>query len=158
MQRMQDLSNPMSSFNPPKDGRAPLHFPPPSAEQVKNLPSYPTQNPPTIDLTTPNPCHATTSCQAPHPPQNTNLKTLHLRKTKIQTTLKPSPIFRTRILILKISPKIIKPIKIPRIPPLSHSYLKRLLSKSQLQMTLMPTVPSLITIRNRRDRGGQKKM
>ena len=26
MQRMQNLSNPISSFNPPRDGRPPLHF------------------------------------------------------------------------------------------------------------------------------------
>ena len=77
MQRMQDLPNPISSFDPPRDGRPPLHLPPPSAEQVQNLPSNPTQNPPTIDLTTPNPCHAT-SCQAPQHPQNTNLQTFHL--------------------------------------------------------------------------------
>ena len=32
MQRMQDGSNPVSSFNPPRDGRPPLHFPPPSKE------------------------------------------------------------------------------------------------------------------------------
>ena len=78
MQRMQDLSNPISSFNPPRDGRPPLHLPSPSAEQVQNLLSNPAQNPPTIDLTNPNPRHATTSCQAPHHPQNTNLKILHL--------------------------------------------------------------------------------
>ena len=65
MQRMQDGSNPVSSFNPPRDGRPPLHFPPPSTEQVQNLLSNPTQNPSTIDLTTPNLRHATTSCQAP---------------------------------------------------------------------------------------------
>ena len=78
MQRMRDLSNPISSFNPFRDGRPPLHFPPPSTEQVQNLLSNPTENPPTIDLTTPNPRHATTSCQAPHHPQNTNLQILHL--------------------------------------------------------------------------------
>ena len=32
MQRMQDLSNPISSFNPPRDGRPPIHFPPSSTE------------------------------------------------------------------------------------------------------------------------------
>ena len=42
MQRMQDGSNPFSSFNPPRDGRPPLHFPPSSTEQVQNLPSNPT--------------------------------------------------------------------------------------------------------------------
>ena len=77
IQRMRDGSNLVSSFNPPRDGRPPLHFPPSSTEQVQNLPSNPTQNPPTIDLTTPNPCHAT-SCQAPHHPKNTNLQILHL--------------------------------------------------------------------------------
>ena len=60
MQRMQDLANPISSFNPPRDGRPPLHFPPPSTEQVQNLLSNPTQNPPTIDLIIPNLRHATT--------------------------------------------------------------------------------------------------
>ena len=68
MQRMQDLSNRVSSFNPPRDGRPPLHYPPSSTEQVQNLLSNPIQNPPTIDLTTLYPHHATTSCQAPHPP------------------------------------------------------------------------------------------
>ena len=77
MQRMQDLSNRVSSFNPPRDGRPPLHLPPPSAEHVQNLLSNPSQNPPTIDLTTPNTRHATTSCQAPHHTQNTNLQILH---------------------------------------------------------------------------------
>ena len=32
MHRMQDLSNPISSFNPPRDGRPPLNFPPSSTE------------------------------------------------------------------------------------------------------------------------------
>ena len=82
MQRMQDLANPISSFNPPRDGRPLLHFPPPSTEQVQNLLFNPTQNPPTIDLTTPNPRHATTSCQAPHHPQNTNLQILHLSQNQ----------------------------------------------------------------------------
>ena len=72
MQRMRDLPNPISSFNPPRDGRPPLHFPPSNAEQVHNLLSNPAQNPPTIDSTTPNPRHTTTSCQAPHYPHNTN--------------------------------------------------------------------------------------
>ncbi|TMW85016.1 hypothetical protein EJD97_023925 [Solanum chilense] len=72
MQRMQDLPNPISSFNPPRDGRPPLHFPPPSTEQVQNLLSNPAQNPPTIDSTTPIHRHATASCQAPHHPHNTN--------------------------------------------------------------------------------------
>ena len=82
MQRMQDGSNPVSSFNPPRDGRPPLHFPPPSKEQAQNLLSNPTQNPLTVDLTTPNPRHATTSCQAPHHPQNTNLQFLHIPQNK----------------------------------------------------------------------------
>ena len=43
MQRMQDLPNPTSSFNPPRDGRPPLHFPPQNAEQVQNILSNPTQ-------------------------------------------------------------------------------------------------------------------
>ena len=77
MQRMQDLSNPISFFNPPRDDRPPLHFPPPSTEQVQNFLSNSTQNPPIIDSTIPNPRHATTSCQASHPPQNTNLQILH---------------------------------------------------------------------------------
>ena len=77
MQRMRDLPNPISSFNPPRDGRPPLHLLPSNAEQVQNILSNPTQNPPTIDLTTPNPRHAT-SCQAPQHPQNTNLQILHL--------------------------------------------------------------------------------
>ena len=77
IQRMQNLSNPISSFNPSRDGRPPLHFPPPSTEQVQNLLSNPTQNPPAIDLITPNPRDAT-SCQAPQHPQNTNLQILHL--------------------------------------------------------------------------------
>ncbi|TMW88869.1 hypothetical protein EJD97_017968 [Solanum chilense] len=34
MQRMRDLSNRVSSFNLPRDGRPPLHFPPSSTEQV----------------------------------------------------------------------------------------------------------------------------
>ena len=72
MQRMWDLPNPISSFNPPRDGRPPLHFPPSSTEQVQNLLSNPAQNPPTIDSTTPNPRHATTSCQAPYHPHDTN--------------------------------------------------------------------------------------
>ena len=46
MKRMQDLSNPISSFKHPRDGIPPLHFPPPSAEQVQNLPSSLAQNPP----------------------------------------------------------------------------------------------------------------
>ena len=37
MQRMQDGSNPVSSFNPPRDGRPPFHFPPSSTEQVQNF-------------------------------------------------------------------------------------------------------------------------
>ena len=78
MQRMQDGSNPVSSFNPPRDGRPPLHLPPPSAEHVQNLLSNPSQNPPTIDSTIPNPRHATTSCQVPHHPLNTNLQIFHL--------------------------------------------------------------------------------
>ena len=78
MERIQDLSNLVSSFNPPRYGRPPLHFTPPSTEQVQNLLSNPIQNPPTIDLTTPNPRNDTTLCQAPHHPQNTNLKILHL--------------------------------------------------------------------------------
>ena len=78
MQRMRDLPNPISSFNPPRDGRPPLHFPPSNAKQVQNLLSNPAQNPPTIDSTIPNPRHATTLCQAPHHPQNTNLQILHL--------------------------------------------------------------------------------
>ena len=72
MQRMRDLPNPISSFNPPRDGRPPLYFPPSNAEQVQDLLSNPAQNPPTIDSTIPNPHHATTSCQAPHHPHNTN--------------------------------------------------------------------------------------
>ena len=72
MRRMQDGSNTVSSFNPPRDGRPPLHFPPSSTEQVQNLLSNPAQNPPTIDSTTPNPRHATTSCQAPYHPHDTN--------------------------------------------------------------------------------------
>ena len=47
-------------------------------EHVQNLLSNPTQNPPIIDLPTSNPRHATTSCQAPQHPQNTNLQILHL--------------------------------------------------------------------------------
>ena len=43
IQRMQDLYNPISSFNPPRDGRPPLHFPPQNAEQVQNILSNPTQ-------------------------------------------------------------------------------------------------------------------
>ena len=82
MQRMQVGSNPVSSFNPLRDGRPPLHFPSPSTEQVQNLLSNPTQNPPTIDLTTSNLRHATTSCQAPRPPQNTNLQILHLSQNQ----------------------------------------------------------------------------
>ena len=78
MQSMRDLPNPISSFNPPRDGRPPLHSPPSNAEQVQNLLSNPAQNPPTIDSAIPNPRHATTSCQAPHHPQNTNLQILHL--------------------------------------------------------------------------------
>ena len=70
IQRMRDGSNPVSSFNPPRDGRPPL--PPSNAEQVQNLLSNPAQNPPTIDSTTPNPRHATTSCQAPYHPHDTN--------------------------------------------------------------------------------------
>ena len=76
IQRMRDGSNPVSSFNPPRDGRPPL--PPSNAEQVQNILSNPTQNPPTIDSTIPNPRHATTSYQAPQHPQNTNLQILHL--------------------------------------------------------------------------------
>ncbi|XP_069152548.1 uncharacterized protein [Solanum lycopersicum] len=76
IQRMRDGSNPVSSSNPPRDGRPPL--PPSNAEQVQNILSNPTQNPPTIDSTIPNPRHATTSYQAPQHPQNTNLQILHL--------------------------------------------------------------------------------
>ena len=77
LQRMQDESNPVSSFDPLRNGRPSLHFPPSNAEQVQNILSNPTQNSPTIDSTIPNPCHAT-SCQAPQRPQNTNPQILHL--------------------------------------------------------------------------------
>ena len=80
IQRMRDGSNPVSSFNPPRDGRPPL--PPSNAEQVQNILSNPPQNPPTIDSTIPNPRHATTLCQAPHHPQNTNLQILHLSQNQ----------------------------------------------------------------------------
>ena len=142
MQRMQDLSNRVSSFNPPRDGRPPLHYPPSSTEQVQNLLSNPIQNPPTIDLTTLYPHHATTSCQAPHRSHNTN-QILHLPRNQNNDPQNFLQNYQAN--------------QIPRIPPLSHSYLKRLLSKSQLQMNLMPIVPSLITVRNRRESGGQKK-
>ena len=82
MQRMRDLPNPILSFNPPRDGRPPLYFPPSNAELVQDLLSNPAQNPPTIDSTIPNPRHATTLCQAPHHPQNTNLQFLHIPQNK----------------------------------------------------------------------------
>uniref|UniRef100_M1DMI1 Integrase core domain containing protein n=1 Tax=Solanum tuberosum TaxID=4113 RepID=M1DMI1_SOLTU len=69
MQRRQNLPNPIFAFNPLGDGRPPLHFPPPSAEQVQNPPSNPAQNPPIIDLTSPNPHHTSVSYQTPPPPQ-----------------------------------------------------------------------------------------
>uniref|UniRef100_M1DMA6 Uncharacterized protein n=1 Tax=Solanum tuberosum TaxID=4113 RepID=M1DMA6_SOLTU len=75
MQIRQDLSNPTFAFNPLGDGRPPLHFPPPSAEQVHIPPFNPTQNPPIIDLTAPNPHHASVSYQAPPTPQGTNPQT-----------------------------------------------------------------------------------
>ena len=112
MQRMQGLSNPISSFNPSRDGRPPLHFPPPSTEQVQNLLSNPAQNPPTPDLTTPNPHHATTSCQAPHHPQNPNLQILHLPQNQNRTILKPSsskPKYRSS----KFPPKLSSHSKYP---------------------------------------------
>ena len=141
MQRMQDLSNRVSSFNPPRDGRPPFHFPPSSTEQVQNLLSNPAQNPPTIDSTTLNPRHATTSCQAPHRSHNTN-QILHLQN---QNTDPQS------------FPQDYQANQNTQNPSIIHSYLKRLLSKSQLQMNLMPIVPSLITVRNMRESGAQKK-
>uniref|UniRef100_M1DYU3 Uncharacterized protein n=1 Tax=Solanum tuberosum TaxID=4113 RepID=M1DYU3_SOLTU len=69
MQRRQALPNSIFAFNPPGDGRHPLHSPPPSAEHVQNPPSNPAQNPPTINLTALNPHHASVSYQAPPPPQ-----------------------------------------------------------------------------------------
>ena len=143
MQRMQDGSNPVSSFNPPRDGRPPLHFPPPSKEQVQNLLSNPAQNPPTIDLTTPNPRHTTTSCQATHHPQNTNLQILHLPQNQ---NTDPQNFPQN----YQAPQNTQNPSIVPPIP-------QKLLSKSHLQMNLMPTIPSLITIRNRRESGGQKK-
>ncbi|KAK4710153.1 hypothetical protein R3W88_004666 [Solanum pinnatisectum] len=75
MQRRQDLPNPAFIFNAPADGRPPLHFPPSSAEQAQNPPSNPAQNPPIIDLTAPNPHHASVSYQEPPLPQGTNSQT-----------------------------------------------------------------------------------
>uniref|UniRef100_M1A8M7 Uncharacterized protein n=1 Tax=Solanum tuberosum TaxID=4113 RepID=M1A8M7_SOLTU len=74
MQRRQDLSNSIFAFNPPGDGRPPLHIPPLSAEQVQNPPSNPAQNPPIIDLIASNPHYASASYQIPPPPQNTSLQ------------------------------------------------------------------------------------
>ena len=128
--RMQDFPNPISFFNPPRDGRPPLHLPPPSAEHVQNLLSNPSQNPPTIDSTTPNPHHATTSCQAPHHPQNTNLQILHLAQNQNMNNAQTFPHLQNQNTDPQNFPKIIKPLKIPRIPPLFNPYLKRLLSKS----------------------------
>lgn len=48
MQRRQDLPNSIFALNPSGDGRPPLHFPPPNAEQVHNPPSNPAQNSPII--------------------------------------------------------------------------------------------------------------
>ncbi|KAK4717802.1 hypothetical protein R3W88_016140 [Solanum pinnatisectum] len=72
MQRRQDLPNP--AFTAPADGRPPLHFPPPNAEQAHNPPSSPAHDPTVIDLTTQNPHYASASYQTPLPPQNTNFQ------------------------------------------------------------------------------------
>ena len=156
MQRMQDLYNPISSFNPPRDGRPPLHFPPSSTEQVQNLLSNPAQNPPTIDLTTPNPHHATTSCQAPHHPQNTNLQILHLAQNQNMNNAQTFPHLQnqntdpqTFSQNYQVTQNTQNPSIVPPIPQKT--------TKSHLQMNLMPTVSSLITIRDRRESGGQKK-
>ena len=141
MQRMRDGSNPISSFNLPRDGRPPL--PPSNAEQVQNIISNPPQNPPTIDSTIPNPRHATTSYQAPQHPQNTNLQILHLPQNQ---NTDPQNFPQN----YQAPQNTQNPSIVPPIP-------QKLLSKSHLQMNLMPTVPSLITIRNRRESGGQKK-
>ncbi|KAK4716734.1 hypothetical protein R3W88_015072 [Solanum pinnatisectum] len=69
------MLNSSFSFNAPVDGRPPLHFSPLNAEQAQNPPSNPAQNPPIIDLTAPNPHHASISYQVPPPPQNANLQT-----------------------------------------------------------------------------------
>ncbi|KAK4718931.1 hypothetical protein R3W88_017269 [Solanum pinnatisectum] len=71
MQRRQNLPN----TNPLGGRRPPLHFPPPSAEQVQNPPSNPAQNPPIIDLTAINLHHASASYQTPPLPQGTNHQT-----------------------------------------------------------------------------------
>jgi len=75
MQRMQDLPNPVFTFNTPGDGRPPLYFPHSNAEQTQNPPPNPAQNPSTIDPTAPNPHQASVSYQAPPPPQGTNPQT-----------------------------------------------------------------------------------
>ena len=143
MQRMRDLPNPISSFNPPRDGRPPLHFPPSNAEQVQNLLSNPAQNPPTIDSTIPNPRHATTLCQAPHHPQNTNLQILHLPQNQNTDPQNFPQNYQT-------TQNTQNPSIVPTIP-----------QKTTFQIPIpnepYATVSSLITVRNRRESGGQKK-
>uniref|UniRef100_M1DCQ5 Uncharacterized protein n=1 Tax=Solanum tuberosum TaxID=4113 RepID=M1DCQ5_SOLTU len=78
LQKKQDWPISIVAVNTRGDGRPPFYFPPlnSNAEHVlNNPPSNPIQNPSTIDLTTPNLNHATTSYQAP--PHHQNLNTNH---------------------------------------------------------------------------------
>ena len=154
MQRMQDLSNPISFFNPLRDGRPPLHFPPPSTEQVQNLLSNPSQNPPTIDSNTPNPRlrhyivpNTISSSQyqsnpSTHKNTNDDQTFPHLQNQNTDPQTFPQKYQATQN---THNPSIVKPI------PQKTTF--------QIRTSNDPygDCPSSITIRNRRESEGQKK-
>ncbi|KAK4728995.1 hypothetical protein R3W88_021983 [Solanum pinnatisectum] len=87
MQRRQDLPNP--AFTTPADGRPPLHFPPPNAEQAHNPPSSPTHNPAAgPPLQTQNVNHPQTSLR--HQNQHTNPQTFPQNYQATQNAQSPS--------------------------------------------------------------------
>ena len=157
MQRMRDLPNPISSFNPPRDGRPPLHFPPSSTEQVQNLLSNPTQNPPTIDLTTPNPRHATTSCQAPQHPQNTNLQNLHLPQNQNTNNAQTFPHLQNQNADPQTFPQNYQATQNTQNPSIVPPIPQKTTFQIPTSNEPYADCPSSITIRNRRESGGQKK-
>lgn len=120
MERIQDLSSLIFSFNP---GIPPLQFPPPCVEQGKNPPSNLSQNLPIIDLPAPNPHHVFVSYQVSLPLQSTNLQAPFLLKipfiTKTLTTRTPPSINKINISTPGLILKTTKPLKFPKC--LHHS-------------------------------------
>ena len=77
MQKNRDLSNLAITANTPSDGVYAFSFPhqnPVTEHTLNNPPAIPIQKTPIINLTTPNPNHASSSQQTPPPPNPNNVQ------------------------------------------------------------------------------------